>query len=139
MIEINSTSSPDDDMLVFPEGSMAPTELAHSQRLHPSYDLSPREHRIGAGVSLEAISEKTKISRRFLEAIEEGAYDRLPGGIFSTSYIRQYAAQTGYSTDLILSDYRASIEPVQSDIQSDSGSNSRVRNWWRAFQKPARV
>ena len=44
------------------------------------------------GVTLEQIAERTKISMRFLRAIEEGEYVKLPGGIFATSYLRQYAA-----------------------------------------------
>jgi transcriptional regulator with XRE-family HTH domain len=66
-----------------------------------------RTHRIRSGVSLELICERTKISRHFLEAIEERAYQRLPGGIFDISYIRQYAEQIGYSAESLLEDYRA--------------------------------
>jgi cytoskeletal protein RodZ len=47
------------------------------------------------GVSLEAISETTKISKRFLEAIEAERFDQLPGGLFSVSYLRQYARAIG--------------------------------------------
>jgi len=43
------------------------------------------------GVTLEQIADTTKISIRFLRAIEDEEYDKLPGGIFNTSYIRQYA------------------------------------------------
>lgn len=69
--------------------------------------LPLREHRLRARVSLEEIMERTKLSRRFLEAIEEGRYEELPGGVFTTSYIRQYAAATGYDADVILEHYRA--------------------------------
>ena len=68
--------------------------------------LPLREHRLRAGVQLTAISDSTKLSRRFLEAIEEGSYGELPGGVFSTSYIRQYAEATGYDADVILEHYR---------------------------------
>ncbi len=68
--------------------------------------LPLREHRMRAGVQLAAIAEATKLSRRFLEAIEEGCYQELPGGVFSTSYIRQYAEATGYDADVILEHYR---------------------------------
>jgi len=43
------------------------------------------------GLSLEKISQNTKISTRSLQAIEEGDFKKLPGGIYNTSYIRQYA------------------------------------------------
>ena len=43
------------------------------------------------GISLGDIAEKTKICVRYLEAIECGEFARLPGGIYTASYIRQYA------------------------------------------------
>ena len=49
-------------------------------------------YRAGRGLSLDAIAERTKISLRFLRAIEDEEFDKLPGGIFTTSYLRQYAA-----------------------------------------------
>jgi cytoskeletal protein RodZ len=48
-------------------------------------------HRAGKGLSLQEIANHTKITRRYLEAIERGAFDALPGGIYNISYIRQYA------------------------------------------------
>ena len=44
------------------------------------------------GLSLEQIADTTKISMRFLRAIEAEDFAQLPGGIFRTSYLRQYAA-----------------------------------------------
>jgi cytoskeleton protein RodZ len=43
------------------------------------------------GISLHQIAAATKISVRSLQAIEEGDFRKLPGGIYNTSYIRQYA------------------------------------------------
>lgn len=91
-------------------------KLAQVERLGSMESQLPlREHRLRAGISLESISETSKISRRFLEAIEQANYDELPGGVFSTSYIRQYAACTGYDAELILKHYRDSRgEPTPS-------------------------
>ena len=47
------------------------------------------------GVSLEQISELTKIKVSWLKAIEEGRWNELPEGIYRKSYIRQYARATG--------------------------------------------
>jgi hypothetical protein len=46
-------------------------------------------------ISLDDVAERTKISRRYLEAIEEGQYDRLPGEIFVRGFIRSYAQSVG--------------------------------------------
>jgi len=48
------------------------------------------------GITLQQISESTKIGMRLLEAIEFGDFRKLPGGIYATSYIRQYARAIDY-------------------------------------------
>src|SRR5690348_15453456 len=48
------------------------------------------------GISLEQIAASTKISIRSLEAIEHGEFGKLPGGIYNTSYIKQYARAIDY-------------------------------------------
>lgn len=57
------------------------------------------------GISLEQIAESTKISVRSLEAIERGEFRKLPGGIYNTSYIRQYARAIDYDETAILAFY----------------------------------
>jgi cytoskeletal protein RodZ len=57
------------------------------------------------GISLAQIAESTKISVRSLEAIERGDFNKLPGGIYNTSYIRQYARAIDYDESAILSHY----------------------------------
>jgi cytoskeletal protein RodZ len=46
-------------------------------------------------ISLDDVAERTKISRRYLEAIEEEQYDRLPGETFVRGFIRSYAQFVG--------------------------------------------
>jgi cytoskeletal protein RodZ len=57
------------------------------------------------GISLQQIAESTKISIRSLEAIEQGDFRKLPGGIYNTSYIRQYARAIDYDEASILALY----------------------------------
>jgi hypothetical protein len=58
------------------------------------------------GITLQQISETTKIGVRSLAAIETGDFRVLPGGIYATSYIRQYARAIDYPEDDILEVYR---------------------------------
>lgn len=58
------------------------------------------------GITLEQIAGVTKIGIRTLEAIERGEFRKLPGGIYDTSYIRQYARAIDYDEDAILAEYR---------------------------------
>jgi cytoskeletal protein RodZ len=57
------------------------------------------------GISLEQIAAATKISVRSLEAIERGDFRKLPGGIYNTNYIRQYARAIDYDEQAILAVY----------------------------------
>jgi cytoskeletal protein RodZ len=58
------------------------------------------------GISLEQIANATKISVRLLTAIEQGDFGKLPGGIYDTSYIRQYAHAIDYDESTILAAYQ---------------------------------
>lgn len=58
------------------------------------------------GISLRQIADSTKINIRSLEAIERGEFRKLPGGIYNTSYIRQYARAIDYDEAALLDFYR---------------------------------
>ena len=50
-----------------------------------------RRERLRRGLDLDKVAAETKIGRHQLEAIEANQFDRLPGGVFARSFIRQYA------------------------------------------------
>lgn len=60
------------------------------------------------GITLQQIASETKIGVRTLEAIERGEFRKLPGGIYDTNYIRQYARAIDYDEAAILAMYRRS-------------------------------
>ncbi|MDE3196195.1 MAG: helix-turn-helix domain-containing protein [Acidobacteriota bacterium] len=68
--------------------------------------LGVKSWRQQKGISLESISAETKLSVSHLAAIENGNFQRLPGGIYNTSYIRQYARAIGFDEANLLSFYR---------------------------------
>ena len=70
--------------------------------------LGVRDWRQKKGISLEKIAQATKLSVRHLEAIEAGEFKRLPGGIYNTSYIRQYARAIGFDEADLLAYYHGS-------------------------------
>jgi cytoskeletal protein RodZ len=85
-----------------------------------------------AGVSIEEIVQRTKISSRFLQAIEDEQFDQLPGGIFSTSYLRQYAAAIGYDEDALVAFYVQKSNPsaaVAKPPQRETGSRKLLDRW----------
>ena len=48
------------------------------------------------GIALRDICNQTRISMRYLEAIETNDYKRLPGGIFNRSFVKSYARYVGF-------------------------------------------
>lgn len=90
------------------------------------------------GISLEQIAESTKISIRFLRAIEDEEYDKLPGGIFNTSYLRQYAAAVGIDEGKLLAHYNSKAVPESVDVGANERGRSSIFRWLRASAAPGR-
>jgi cytoskeletal protein RodZ len=73
------------------------------------------------GISLEQIADSTKISVRSLEAIERGDFRKLPGGIYNTSYIRQYARAIDYDEAAILAFYDREMNTAPANPEPGRG------------------
>ena len=58
------------------------------------------------GISLDEISRETKISRRHLEAIEAGDFDKLPGPVYARAFLRHYAKAVGLDPEYVIEQYR---------------------------------
>jgi cytoskeletal protein RodZ len=103
-------------------------------------DLDLPRFRKRAGVSLEHIAQITKISSRFLQAIEGEQFEQLPGGIFSTSYLRQYAEAIGYDEAALVAYYNQKMnpsEPISKGPQIETVSRGLLGRWLRpAAQAP---
>ncbi len=69
-----------------------------------------KHERKSKGVSLEEISESTKIHIRFLKALENNSFDELPGEVFIKGYIRSYANIIGFDVEEMLDFYKESVE-----------------------------
>jgi len=114
---------------------MATAHMASTYDSHSEQPLSAKVHRIRSGVSLDSICERTKISRYFLEAIEERAYHRLPGGVFDINYIRQYSESVGCNADILLADYESALPPADS-VAGASPVRVLSKRWWRNLLIP---
>lgn len=76
------------------------------------------------GISLQQIAESTKISIRSLEAIEKGDFRKLPGGIYNTSYIKQYARAIDYDEAEILQVYQLEMTRAAAKTDRDDKPSS---------------
>jgi cytoskeletal protein RodZ len=89
-------------------------------------DLGSRlkEARLQRGVALRDIATTTKISIVTLEALERDDYSRMPGGIFSRSFVRAYAAEVGLDPDETLAEFLAAFTRYQ--IESERSKKRRL-------------
>ncbi len=78
------------------------------------------------GISLQAIAASTKLSVSQLEAIEAGDFARLPGGIYNTSYIRQYARAIDFDEGNLIAFYQQCCNPAQALSAESERQPSRV-------------
>lgn len=70
-----------------------------------------RRERLQQGLDLQQLSQTTKIGTRMLQAMEQNDFSKLPGGVFTRSFIKQYAAALGMDP--------ATMEEQVSLLQSD--------------------
>src|SRR5262245_18593016 len=70
-----------------------------------SFGDNLRSERELRGITLREISEATKISSRFLQALEQERIDVLPGGLFPRAFVRQYAKYLGLDAEKLVAEY----------------------------------
>lgn len=89
-----------------------------------SLGLDLKKEREMRGISLKEISDSTKISLRFLRALEEDQLDLLPGRFFIKGILRSYADYLGMDESTVLNKF---YEEEQYRAQ-DSGEKQKNRN-----------
>jgi cytoskeleton protein RodZ len=77
-----------------------------------SFGEDLKKAREAKGVTLEAIAAATKITTRYLQAVECEDFDKLPGGVFRKSIVRSYARAAGLDEDKWVERY---LEATQED------------------------
>jgi len=70
-----------------------------------SFGERMRREREMRGITLEEISEATKITSRCLQALEDEEFGKLPGGIFNKGFVRSYASYLGIDEDQAVADF----------------------------------
>ena len=91
-----------------------------------------RRERLRRGLELQAVSSELKISLKFLEAIEAEAFDKLPGGMFTKSFVRQYSRYLGVDEEDILAELDRIVEPPVTALPERPASDfhvQRVEKW----------
>ncbi len=103
-----------------------------------SFGENLRREREMRGVSLEEISAATKIGVRFFKAIEDEDFSKLPGGIFTRSFIRAYARYLGLDEDPLIAEYQLAAKAKGEEVDlsrlslpvSHASRDRRRRSAW---------
>lgn len=82
-------------------------------------------------ITLRDIADRTKISMRYLQAMEDNRFDLLPAPIFAKGFLREYARYVGLSPDEVVNHYLS----VQ---QQALGDEEAKRDQTLSHQKPHR-
>lgn len=71
----------------------------------PSFGEKLKQEREKRKITLEQISDSTKIGTRMLRALEEDKFNQLPGGIFNKGFVRAYSRCVGLDEDQTVAEY----------------------------------
>ena len=89
-----------------------------------------RSERLKRGLGLDRISQETKIPTRYLEAIEQEHFEKLPGQLFLISFVRQYARVLGLDEAELIAQLRAQQEPPAPVLAAEPQQRREPpRNW----------
>jgi cytoskeletal protein RodZ len=81
-----------------PQAQNAASELA-------TFGEDLRREREIRGISLKEISDATKISKRFLDALERNDHKTLPAPVFTRGFVREYARYVGLNAEDMVNRY----------------------------------
>jgi len=79
-----------------------------------------RRERQRRNLELPKIAGELKISVRFLDAMEKDDFGKLPGGVFTKSFVRQYASFLGLDGDELVAGIEQAAEP-EADVAQLAG------------------
>jgi cytoskeletal protein RodZ len=100
-----------------------------------NFGASFKKAREFRGITLDQIAKETRISTRFLTAIEDEEFHLLPGGVFNRGFIRTFAERVGLDPDQAVADYeRLASAGEPNDLQSatQTPSSGRERHLYPA-------
>ncbi|MBW3565140.1 MAG: helix-turn-helix domain-containing protein [Acidobacteria bacterium] len=87
-----------------------------------------QREREARGVTLREIADTTKISSRFLEAIERGDATVLPAPVFTRGFIREYAQYLGLDVEAMVERYMAQVQlDERREAESEAELQERIR------------
>ncbi|MDO0822171.1 helix-turn-helix domain-containing protein [Desulfosporosinus nitroreducens] len=68
-----------------------------------------RTAREAKGMELKEVEEITKIRTKYLQALEDGDYGVLPGGVYTVGFLRSYARYLDLDADNLVNTFRMEV------------------------------
>jgi cytoskeletal protein RodZ len=87
----------------------------------PSFGEELKRERELREISLREVSQATKISMRFLEAMERNDFSFLPGGLFNRGFVRAYCQHIGIDSESMVNAYLLEEQAQESRTGSATG------------------
>ena len=91
----------------------------------PTLGEELKRRREERGITLNDISEATRIGTRFLKAIETDNFSILPGGIYTRNFIRSFADHVGMGEDEAMALYHQQVTGQSPDSGSQPSTAKR--------------
>jgi len=76
-----------------------------------------RAARVREGVELDDVAQKLRIGRNYLEALELGRFDELPGDVYVFGFLRSYARFLNLDENIAIERYRSESAGPRSDTR----------------------
>lgn len=76
-----------------------------------------RAARVETGVDIAAVADNTRISRGYLEAIEDGRFNDLPGGAYVYGFLRSYAEYLDLDPKSVIAKYKSESEHPRAETK----------------------
>ncbi|NJP36292.1 RodZ domain-containing protein [Alkalicoccus luteus] len=84
--------------------------------------------RLEKGYSLDELQQLTKIQKRYLEAIEEGDFSKMPGEFYSRAFVKSYSEAVGLDPNKIFEEHESELpKPKRSEVQELPPRTARTR------------
>ena len=105
--------------------------------MHEQLGQILRARRESLGLTVEDIEERTKIRKRYIEALESGQWDVLPGRVYARGFVRSYAEVLGLDGSELLEKYVDGGDPGSVEQGTKAESPSLTSEGRSANRKPA--
>lgn len=83
-------------------------------------------------VTLEEITAATRIAPRFLDALENENWEKLPGGVFNRGFVRSIARYLGLNEEALLGEYDLAHGAQVPSAEEQAEPKQSLPNHWRS-------